>query len=166
MDLAKRDGMIADIGAQLQQYRAMFRANAGLQQVLENPSIDLDVKLDILRAIFERTQPAPFVKNFLILLAQKDRLRHFDSICQHFERLANEELHRVVAQVTTATTLEAEQRQAVINKIAAMTQKEVILESQVDPSLLGGLVIRVDHVVLDGSLRGQLARMRKELVGG
>jgi F-type H+-transporting ATPase subunit delta len=106
------------------------------------------------------------VRNFLLLLVQKDRLRQFEAICEHYARLANERLRRVVARVTTAVALDTAQRQAVVQKLADMTQKEVILETQVDPSILGGLVVRIDHVVLDGSLQGQLARLRQELVGG
>jgi F-type H+-transporting ATPase subunit delta len=62
--------------------------------------------------------------------------------------------------------LDDTQRQAVAEKLAQMTQKEVLLETHVDPSILGGLVVRIDHVVLDGSLQGQLMRLRQELVGG
>ena len=47
-----------------------------------------------------------------------------------------------------------------------MTHKNVILETHVDPGILGGLVVRVNNVVLDGSLRGQLTQLRKELIGG
>ena len=87
-------------------------------------------------------------------------------VCQHYAQLADEELQRVTAQVTTATELEDEQRQAVTQKIADMTHKNVILETHVDPGILGGLVVRVNNVVLDGSLRGQLTQLRKELIGG
>ncbi|HSX79203.1 MAG TPA: F0F1 ATP synthase subunit delta, partial [Candidatus Saccharimonadia bacterium] len=79
---------------------------------------------------------------------------------------ASDELHRVVAQVTTAFELDAQQRQVVTQKIATATQKDVVLEAYVDPSLIGGLVVRVNNVILDGSVRGQLARMRKALIGG
>jgi F-type H+-transporting ATPase subunit delta len=69
-------------------------------------------------------------------------------------------------QVTTAVALDTAQRQAVTQKLGQMTQKEVLLETRVDPSILGGLVVRINHLVLDGSLQGQLARLRQELVGG
>jgi F-type H+-transporting ATPase subunit delta len=82
----------------------------------------------------------------------------------HYERMANEKLRRVKAQVITARELEAGQVQVVEQKIAAMTQKEVLLERHVDPSILGGLIVRIDHLVLDGSLRGQLNRLRQELI--
>jgi len=72
----------------------------------------------------------------------------------------------VVAQVTTAFELDAQQRQVVTQKIATATQKDVVLEAYVDPALIGGLVVRVNNVILDGSVRGQLARMRKAMIGG
>jgi len=166
MGLARRDGMVAEIGEQLQQHQALLRANAQLQKVLENPSVDIQAKTSIVTTLLERTQPAPLLRNFLLLLVQKDRLRQLDAICMHYERMANEELQRIVAQVTTAVELDARQRQIVAGKIAAATQKEVVLEARVDPSILGGLVVRVNNVIVDGSLRGQLARMRKALIEG
>jgi F-type H+-transporting ATPase subunit delta len=53
-----------------------------------------------------------------------------------------------------------------MQKLARMTQKDVMLETHVDPAILGGLVVRIDHVILDGSLQGQLTRLRQELIGG
>jgi len=50
--------------------------------------------------------------------------------------------------------------------VAAATQKEVVLEVQVDPAILGGLVVQFNNVILDGSLRGQLVRIHKALLGG
>lgn len=166
MELARRDGMVAQIGEQLQQHQALLRANVPLQRVLENPSIASQAKASLLTTILERTRPAPLLRNFLLLLVAKDRLRQLEAICMHYERMANEALHRIVAQVTTAVALDAQQRQAVTQKIAAATQKEVVLEAAVDPAILGGLVVRVDNVILDGSVRGQLARMHKALIGG
>jgi F-type H+-transporting ATPase subunit delta len=166
IDLARRDGLIADIGAQLQQYQALLRDNTNLQKVLENPSVEVQVKTSVLTTIFERTQPAPLLRNFLLLLMHKGRLPQLDAICTQYARMASDELRRVVAQVTTAVEMDAQQRQAVTQKIAAATRKDVQLEAHVDPAILGGLVVRVDNVILDGSVRGQLARMRKALIEG
>ncbi|MBM3224294.1 MAG: ATP synthase F1 subunit delta [Candidatus Tectomicrobia bacterium] len=166
MDLARRDGLIAEIGSQLQQYLDLLHDNAALRQVLENPSIDVQVKTGIVMTILERTQPAPLLRNFLLLLVNKGRLPQLDAICLHYARMADDELGRVVARVTTASELDAQQRQMVIQKIAAATNKDVLLETQVDPAILGGLVVRVNNMILDGSIRNQLARMRKALIGG
>lgn len=161
MDLARRDGIVAEIGAQLQQYQALLHANTQLQKVLDNPSVNIQAKTSLVTTILERTQPTRLLRNFLLLLVVKDRLRQLDAIARHYEQMANTELHRIVAQVTTAVELNTQQRQAVAQKIAAATQRDVVLEAQVDPSILGGLVVRVNNVILDGSVRGQLARMHK-----
>jgi F-type H+-transporting ATPase subunit delta len=166
MDLARRDGMVEEMGMQLRQHTQLLRTHADLQKMLHNPSVDMRVKTNILAALLERTQPAPLLRSFLQLLLARNRLQHLELICTHYEKMANELLGRVTAQVTTAVALDAGQRQDVQQKIARMTQKEVLLETRVDPSILGGLIVRVDNVVLDGSLQGQLARLRKELVGG
>ena len=166
IELAKRDGLVADLAEQLQQHLEILRSNSVLPLFLNNPGIDAKVKVNLLAAILDRTQPSPLFRNFLLLLLEKERLGQFDVVGEHYARLANEELRRVVAQVTTATELAAEQREAVAQRIADMTHKNVILETHVDPGILGGLVVSVDNVVLDGSLRGQLGRLRKELIGG
>ena len=166
IELAKRDGLVADLAEQLQQHLEILRLNSVLPLLLNNPGIDAEVKVNLLTAILDRTQPSPLFRNFLLLLLEKERLGQFDVVCEHYERLANEELRRLVAQVTTATELASEQREAVAKRIADMTHKNVILETHVDPGILGGLVVTVDNVVLDGSLRGQLGRLRKELIGG
>ena len=166
MDLARRDGLIAEIGAQLQEHQALLRANVQLQRVFENPSIDIQVKANILTTLFERTQPVLLLRRFLLLLVAKDRMRQLDSISMQYARMADEELHRIVAQVTTAVDLDAQQRQAVAQKIAATTQRDVVLETQVDPAILGGLIIRINNIIVDGSLRGQLARIHQVLREG
>jgi F-type H+-transporting ATPase subunit delta len=166
IDLAARHERVAEIGEQLQQYQEIMRTHAELQRILYNPGVNVEIKRGILQGILERTRPQPLVRNFMLLLVEKDRLRQFEAICEQYQDMANARMRRVVAQVTTAVALDTAQRQAVTQKLEQMTQKEVLLETRVDPSILGGLVVRINHLVLDGSLQGQLARLRQELVGG
>jgi F-type H+-transporting ATPase subunit delta len=166
LDLAARDDMVAEIGEQLQQHRELFQASEDLQRILWHPAIAAEVKAKVLTSILDQSQPAPVLRNFILLLLNKDRFRQFDLICEQYEQMANTRLRRVVAQVTAAIELDRAQQQAIVQKIADVTQQEVRLETHRDPSLLGGLIVRINHVVLDGSLRGQLAQLRQELIGG
>ncbi|HEY7712559.1 MAG TPA: ATP synthase F1 subunit delta [Candidatus Entotheonella sp.] len=166
IDLATRDGTIAATGAQLQQHRDVFNANANLQSMLRNPGVLAETKTNLLTRVLDRTQPGLLVRNFILLLLKNDRLHHFDLICRHYDRMANEKLGRLTAHVTTAVELDAEQYQTIEQRVAAATQKEVQLDTQIDPSILGGVIVRIDNTVLDGSLRGRLTRLRRELVGG
>ena len=166
IDLATRDGTIAETGEQLQQHRELFNANANLQSMLRNPGVLAETKTNLLTGILDRTQPGPLVRNFVLLLLKNDRLHHFDLICSHYERMANEQLGRITAHVTTAVELDADQYRTIEQRVAAVTQKDVQLDTQIDPSILGGVIVRIDNTVLDGSLRGRLTRLRRELVGG
>jgi F-type H+-transporting ATPase subunit delta len=125
-----------------------------------------ETKTNLMTGILDRTQPGLLVRNFILLLLKNDRLHHFDLICNHYDRLANAQLGRITAYVTTAVELDADQYQTIEQRVAAATQKEVQLDRQIDPSILGGVIVRIDNTVLDGSLRGRLNRLRRELVGG
>lgn len=164
--LATRDGKVAEIGEELRAHRDILKADANLKFLLLNPSFSQDVKTRVVAAILDQTQPSPLVRNFLLLLLKNDRLQDLDLIEAHYERLANEHLGRMTAQVITAVELEDEQYASIEQKVAAVTQKTVTLEKQIDPSILGGVIVKIDHTVLDGSLRGRMQRLRRELVGG
>jgi F-type H+-transporting ATPase subunit delta len=166
LDLAMRDDQVVEIGDQLQQHVELFQASGNLQAILWHPGVSVEVKTNVLKDILDQTQPAVLLRNFILLLLDKDRLRQFDLICQQYEQMANDRLGRVVVEVTTAVELDDDQQQAVTQKLAEITQKEVRVETQVDPSIIGGLVVRINHTVLDGSLQGQLSRLRHELIGG
>ncbi len=165
-DLATRDNNIAETGEQLQAHRDLFNADANLKNILLNPSFNIDMKTRVVSGILDQTQPSALVRNFLLLLIKNDRLQDLDLIYAHYERMANDKLGRITAQVITAVELEDDQYTSIEQKVAAATQKSVMLEKQVDPSLLGGVIVKIDHTVLDGSLRGRMQRLRRELVGG
>ncbi len=166
LDLATRDNRVVETGEQLQQHQDLFRSNAELQALIRNRGIPAEAKTKILTAVFERTQPDPLLQNFVLLLVRNDRLHQFELICDHYERMANERLGRITAEVVTAVALDEEQYRAVKDKVTAATRKDVTLERRVDPSILGGLIVRINHTILDGSLQGQLNRLRQELIGG
>jgi F-type H+-transporting ATPase subunit delta len=164
--LATRDGKVAETGEELRAHRDLFHADTNLKAILLNPSVAQDVKTRVVSAILDRTQPSPLVRNFLLLLLKNDRLQDLDLIEARYERLANDLLGRITAQVITAVELEGDQYASIEQKVAAVTQKTVMLEKQIDPSIFGGVIVKIDHTVLDGSLRGRMQRLRRELVGG
>lgn len=165
IDLAIRDGTVAETSEQLQQHRELFNAHANLQSMLRNPGVLLEAKSKLLTSILDRTQPGLLVRNFILLLLKNDRLHHFDLICDHYEHMANEHLGRITAKVTTAIALDADQIEALERKVSVATRKDVQLETQVDADIIGGMIVRIDNTVLDGSLRGRLSRLRRELAG-
>ena len=106
------------------------------------------------------------VQDFVALVAERGRLDHLATIVAAYQDLADAALGRVRAQVTTAVALNAAEKDQLSRHLQAELGKQIILEESVDTNLLGGFVARVGSLILDGSLDGQLARMRERLVRG
>jgi F-type H+-transporting ATPase subunit delta len=117
------------------------------------------------QAIVRRVVPAVGAKqlNFLRLLRRKNRLALGGSIASFFRELLDAERGVVRAEVTSAVALDDEQRRRLAAKIAADTGKQVELDAHVDPSLIGGVTVRIGDRMIDGSTRSRLRSLRTQL---
>jgi F-type H+-transporting ATPase subunit delta len=102
-------------------------------------------------------------QNFVRLLNENKRLAVLPQIMAQFELLKAQFENEVEVEVTSATDLSAEQRAKLSDTLKKRFQREVRMSTQVDPSLLGGAVIRAGDLVIDGSIKGQLERLASEL---
>jgi F-type H+-transporting ATPase subunit delta len=98
------------------------------------------------------------------LLLERGRIRALPAIARAYRELGDQHAGRVRATVTSAQPLAAADLERVRQSLEQRTHKKVMVESQVDPSLIGGLVARVGDLVLDGSVRTQLASLREKLL--
>ena len=106
------------------------------------------------------------VQSFVALVAERGRLDHLAAIVAAYRDMEDAALGRVRAQITTALALTDAEKDQLARHLQAELGKQIILEESVDTNLLGGFVARVGSLILDGSLDGQLARMRERLVRG
>lgn len=152
------------LNEQLSALGRAYSANADLSSVLLNPSIKLEERRSIVRAIAAKYTLEPLLINFALLLMDKDRFRQIPAIAEEFARLVDEQKGNIRADVTSASQLSPIQQNELKKALAAMTGKNVLLETAVDPSLIGGAVTRVGDVVYDGSVRTQLQKMREAIL--
>jgi F-type H+-transporting ATPase subunit delta len=106
------------------------------------------------------------VQSFVALVAERGRLDHLAAIVAAYRDMEDAAVGRVRAQITTAVALTDAEKTQLARHLQAELGKQIILEESVDTNLLGGFVARVGSLILDGSLDGQLARMRERLVRG
>lgn len=106
------------------------------------------------------------VQDFVALVAERGRLDHLAAIVAAYRDLVDADLGRVRAQVRTAVALTDGEKGQLVRRLQAELGKQILLEERVDTTLLGGFVAQVGSLILDGSLDGQLARMRERLVRG
>jgi F-type H+-transporting ATPase subunit delta len=144
---------------------AAIRSSHDLQNFLHTPVIDERTKEKILKEIFAG-KIGPLTERFISLLALKGRANELAGVVTAFQALLDEQMNVVPAQVTTATQLSDDQKQAVEQQISQMSGRRVRAEYQIDPEIIGGFRARFEDTMIDASVRHQLERLRESLIEG
>ena len=133
-----------------------------LRSVLRNPQVDPRTKSQILDDLLGDADE--LVRNFLRLAAEKGRIGAIEEITREFERLVAAEERRLNVELTTAYELSDEEAAQIVDQIEQASGRTVEATRNVDPSLIGGLVLAAGSLRVDASVRGRLERLRRELV--
>lgn len=148
--------------SQMLDIAAQVAVNRQMTSCLDNPRLTAEQKADVFNAVCPE-QNGDAGKNFIVQLARHKRLKALPEIHQLFERMMAEQQKTVDVQVLSAFPLGS----AEISKLSASLEKKlgrkVKLASEVDASLLGGVVIKAGDMVIDGSVRGRLARLARQV---
>lgn len=147
----------------LQALAGAFEADPEIAEFFKNPEVKDSKKADALDAALEKLDASPAIRSFAGVLCGNRRSAFLPDIAREYARFADEELGILDAQVFSATDLDTETVDRVRKTLEARTGKNVRLRAQVDPALLGGIAVRMDNRVIDGSLRGRLESMKKHL---
>ena len=149
--------------AEAQQIGALADQNKELREVWDNPSIPAERKRAVLDAIVQRVGISPPVRNLVAVLIDNRRTRFLSEIVKQFAHDLNERLGIVEAEVTTARELTVQERAALEADLSRVTGKTVRAKYEQNATLLGGAIARVGSTVYDGSVKGQLERIRQQL---
>ncbi|MGA7291918.1 MAG: ATP synthase F1 subunit delta [Terriglobales bacterium] len=149
---------------ELHDFGALLQESDTLRRVLENPSIPGDQKRAVLDAIASRLGTIRQVRNFVAVLIDHRRLPLFTEILKQLEQELNDRLGFAKAQVISMRLLGEAERKLLEAEISRLTGKKVQATYNQDASLLGGVVVEVGSTIYDGSVKGQLERIREQLV--
>lgn len=117
----------------------------------------------ILHAVLGRVGADPNVRKFLELVLERGRISGIEQIYLHYRDLADDAAGRIRATVTSATALDPAAQSRIKSALEKATHKQVLLETEVDPELIGGLVAQVGSFTLDRSVRTSLDKLRSSL---
>jgi F-type H+-transporting ATPase subunit delta len=143
----------------------LYRSNLDLRRVWESPAIPAEQKRRLLDAIIERSAVLRPVRNFVAVLIDHGRIFEIEPIARQFQVELNHRLGIVEAEVTSARPLGETESRDLLAEVGRVTGKRVSALYKIDPSLIGGATIRVESTVYDGSVRGQLQKMKEQLSG-
>jgi F-type H+-transporting ATPase subunit delta len=161
--LAVEKGRVEAWSESLLSLERSLEAAPELRDVLQNPAYAREQKRAIVRQLAEAAKLDAEPSNLLFLLGDRNRLASLRDVVVAYGELADQELGRLRAKVTSAVALDDASIQAIAEKLSASTKKQVIVERAVDPAILGGVVAQVGSLVYDGSLRSQLEDLRNTL---
>jgi F-type H+-transporting ATPase subunit delta len=149
--------------AQLGQVSQGLRADPALRVALDDPATEFTDKVARLATLLPADADKE-VRNFLSLLISRNEVKLLDRIIDEFERRVKGGVAPLVAEITAAVALTAEERATLEQRIRASYGPDVQFKYTVNPEILGGLVIRVGDKILDGSVATKLSRLREQII--
>lgn len=164
LEVSTETGKADAVAEQLSSFVKVSQANSELADVLLNPAYTTEQRSRVVEAMVKLvgvTEPA--LANTLRLLVERNRLSYLPDIARLYRDMADAQAGRVRGHVTSAAPLSPEALDGVRSALQQLTQRNVVLETRVDPSLLGGVSAQVGSLLYDGSLKTQLEALRREL---
>ena len=162
---AAQAGVLEQVDADIDLISGALADSRELRAFFGSPIISREKKGQVVRALFEE-HIQKVSMTFVALLVDKRREGIFPTVVSTYRELRDEQLGMTAVSVRTAYELSAEDRATLEGELRSLTGKQVRLETKVDSSILGGIVIRVGDMVYDGSITNQLATLRERLQSG
>lgn len=162
LSIARQQNQVDSFGNEIRSILTTAQQTPELVQFLSSPVVSVAAKKDLLRRAFGQVNPT--ILNTLLLLTDRRRIMFLEAVCQRYLELQRQLQKIALAEVTSVVPLNAKQQQSLKERIKQLGQaNDVELDLKQDPSLIGGLVVKVGSQVIDLSLKGQLRRMALQL---
>lgn len=164
VELARENNTLDQTLAQLTSIvTAAELSDSQLLHVLGNRFLDLSARLRVVDELAAKLQLDVSVKNFIKILIQKGRIPFLPNILESFRGYVFELQNKVEVDLTSARPLKDLVVKEIQEKMAALLKKQVVVKSQVNPQVLGGVSVRVGDQIFDGTLLAQIQKMGSEM---
>ena len=153
------------VSSELESIGTLLNESSELRTVWDSPSVASDQKLGLLDALAKKLGISREVRNFVAVLISNRRIQAFNEIAKGAIDQINQALGIADAEVLSVRELGTEERRRLEDQVAKVTGKRLRVRYSLDQKLMGGVVVKVGSTIYDGSVRGQLQRMKQQLVG-
>lgn len=165
-DVAIEHDQVEQIDREVRAFVQLMEASRELHDVFASPILPMTDKRKVLDAILDRTRPSQITANLLRTMLSHYRLHHLAEMYKQFRREINERKGLIVAEVTVAAEVGQSEQERLGRTLKRLTGKQVEFKLRTDPSLIGGVVTRIESTVYDGSVRTQLQEIKERLKTG
>ena len=162
-EVALETGSIDAVGADLERFQSMMDESDDLRRLVLSPVFSADEQVRAVSAVADKAGIRGAVGNFLKVVASNRRLFALPGMIRAFRQIAAAHRGEVAAEVTSAHALTPAQEQELKSALKGVTGKDVVIALKVDPTLLGGLIVKVGSRQIDTSLRTKLSTLKLAL---
>lgn len=163
LSLAEQRGEVEIVAAEVAALRQLLAENESFRRALSAPSISREARDAMLRRVLEPTFSS-LVVNFLLMMSSKSRLKQLDAVLAQFQAALDERRGKIEVDVYVPSPLDDAELEAMRQKVSAGLKKDAKLRQMVDPSMIGGIMLRVGDQLIDGSVRKQLEMMKAKFL--
>ncbi|MBS2029895.1 MAG: ATP synthase F1 subunit delta [Deltaproteobacteria bacterium] len=164
LELAAEQNQLEPVGATLDAIAKALDASPELRDVMANPAFSSAVRHAVMGKLLAAVNAAPLAANTLKLLIDRGRSLYIESLARAYKAMLDQRLGRVRAKLTSAVALDVAAVEKIRSQLAVITNKQVSVDSVVDPKILGGVVAQVGSLTYDGSLQTQLDGLKRQLL--
>ncbi|MCF8061386.1 MAG: F0F1 ATP synthase subunit delta [Deltaproteobacteria bacterium] len=164
--LGQEEGRFEQYGMELKEFADLCREHPEFGAAVANPVFAAEDRKNLLLAVLDKSGFSGTVQRFLRLLLDKGRMGAVEEIAEVYEKLWDEAANVARARIVTARPLKEGALKALESSLAELTSKKIRSDVDEDPSLIGGVVVKIGDVVLDGSVKAQLEGLKESLKRG
>jgi F-type H+-transporting ATPase subunit delta len=164
-ELARDERQLETVGASLGALKRALAESSDLREFVSSPLVSREESLRTIDSAGEAMALDPMTRNFLGVLARNRRLSQLGNVIRAFDMLAAGHRGEVTAEVVSARPLGDDQLAALKANLRARTGSDIVVDLRVDPSILGGLVVKVGSRMIDGSIRTKLNTLAHAMKG-
>lgn len=163
-ELAREKSKVEEYMQDLEAFESFLAGSEDLQRIVHAPLHSKEKMKQVISTVADFLGLDYIIRNFLLLLVNKARLRYIFDIIKIYKEFVDEEKGIARACVTAAFELSEGEIRRIKEALQKFSGKKVIIDANVDENILGGITIQMGDIILDGSLKTQLARMKKSMI--
>lgn len=161
-ELCCENDCLEEVYDEMRQTVEIFDNNKEYLNLLSSPLISEADKHEILNKTFGG-KTSDLLLDFLCVLSDKGRAKAFDGIYSEFKTMYNKQMNILEVKVTAYEKMSETVKEKLVNKLASVTGKKIILNERIDKSILGGIIVKYENTEIDSSVKGKLDKLKKQI---
>ncbi len=163
--VGSEDGKLDEFAEGLETFAELYRTLPEMRDTLSNPIYPVDVRMQVMQKMAKKVGVTKTMTRFLDLLVEKGRATLIPEIAKGFQVMVDEERGVCQGMITTASELNADLQKKIKATLEKLVGRKVVMKTEVDASIIGGIVAKVGDLVLDGSIKNQIDGLKDTIKG-